>query len=250
MAKILLIETATEVCGAAIALDGVVVAQHENPNSSEHAALLTPQIEACLRDSGIALRDLDAVAVSRGPGSYTSLRIGSSVAKGICYALEKPLIAVDTLQALAWASREALRQTNPDVLNAQHMFAPMIDARRQEVCFALFAADLSTVQASTPEILDNKMFLNRLAKHTGLTESERLSEKTEWFVLSGNGSQKTENVLEIPGSVFSAVKRCSVGYLAALAENRFQKSDFQSLAYFEPTYMKPPNITTPKPAMA
>lgn len=248
MAKILLIETATEVCGAAIAVDGAVVAQHEKPNSTEHAALLTPQIEACGRDSGIALRDLDAVAVSSGPGSYTSLRIGSSVAKGICYALGKPLIAVDTLQALAWASRETLRQTNPDVLNAPHLFAPMIDARRQEVCFAIFDADLNLVQASKPEILNDKMFEINSQTSEDSSVSKKPLEKIIRYVLSGNGSIKAENVLKIPGSVFLSIKQCSAGHLAALAEKSFQKSDFQSLAYFEPTYMKPPNITAPKPA--
>lgn len=247
MAKILLIETATEVCGAAIAVDGAVVAQHEKPNSTEHAALLTPQIEACVRDSGIALRDLDAVAVSSGPGSYTSLRIGSSAAKGICYALGKPLIAVDTLQALAWASREALRQTNPDVLNLRHLFVPMIDARRQEVCFAIFDADLNLVQASKPEILNDKMFKFHPQASEDFFVAQNPVEKTIRYVLSGNGSPKAENVLEIPGSVFSIIKQCSTGHLAALAEKSFQESDFQSLAYFEPTYMKPPNITAPKP---
>lgn len=250
MAKILLIETATEVCGAAIAVDGVVVALHENENSSEHAALLTLQIEACSKDSDIALHDLDAVAVSQGPGSYTSLRIGSSVAKGICYALDKPLIAVDTLQSLAWASREALRASRSDVLNVPHLFAPMIDARRQEVCFAIFDATLNVVQTSRPEILNNEMFeiCSSLPTQSGHEKNE--AQKRNWFVLSGNGSRKSKNVLDFQETVFAETIRCSAFYLAELAEHMFQKSDFQALAYFEPTYMKPPNITAPKPSQA
>ena len=105
MAKILLIETSGEVCSAAISVDGKVLALVEAPDTQSHAALLTLQIGECSNKAGILLADLDAVAVSKGPGAYTSLRVGASVAKGICFALDKPLIAVDTLLALAHASR-------------------------------------------------------------------------------------------------------------------------------------------------
>lgn len=246
MAKILLIETATEVCGAAIAVDGKVLALHETPNSTDHSARLTLQIEACARDSGFSLRDLDAVAVSRGPGSYTSLRVGASVAKGICYALGKPLVAIDTLQALACASRADFCLAEPDFLSEPHVFAPMIDARRMEVCMAIYDAELREAVPYFSKILIDKMF-----KHGSLLLDEsaapfRCLAEGARTIFSGNGSEKAKTVLDEPRSGWSKIQRCSAAHLAELAEISFQMADFQSVAYFEPVYFKPPNIVPPK----
>ncbi len=244
MARILLIETATEVCSAAIAVDGEVVALVEEPHSLSHAALLTLQIDACVRTSGIPLTTLDAVAVSRGPGSYTALRVGAAVAKGICYTLDKPLIAVDTLHALAWASRETFN-LQPSTFNLQpstfNLFLPMLDARRQEVWLAAYDAELRTLLPAQPLVLENDLFENLIRP----LEPDR--EKVV-LVVSGNGSEKLRNVNIRENVVFSPQKKCSAEHLKMIAERNFQQAVFQDVAYFEPFYMKPPNITTPSRA--
>jgi len=237
MARILLIETATEVCSAAIAVDGRVVVMEETAHSLNHAALLTLQIAACAQRSGIALTELDAVAVSSGPGSYTSLRVGASVAKGICYALDKPLIAVDTLHALAKASfdLEKLQSSNPPVRN---FYIPMLDARRQEVWLAVYNTALDLLMPAQPLNFENNLFFDFMQAFV-LESSD-----TRW-VIAGNGGQKLGSGKMDKETVFSPVNSCSAVHLAALAEVFFQNSDFQDVSYWTPVYMKPPNITTP-----
>ncbi len=244
MSRILLIETATEVCSVAIAVDGDVIVIEEELHSLNHAALLTLQIEACVQASGIPLAVLDAVAVSRGPGSYTSLRVGASVAKGICYALDKPLIAVNTLHSLAWAGREAmLPSTPPSTVHHQPstVFISMLDARRQEVWLAAFDADLREIVPEQPLIIENNLFEKYI--HQAI-----LRPGAAVPVIAGNGSYKIENVTTCENVVFSTVKNCSARHLRVLAEQFFQDADFQDVAYFEPFYMKAPNITTPSKA--
>ncbi len=253
MANILLIETATDVCSAAIAVDGAVVALAEDLQQPNHAARLTLLIDACTRESGIPLAALDAVAVSRGPGSYTSLRVGASVAKGICYALDKPLIAVDTLQALAAASLYEVRSSKFEVRSSPECsgqtsnfklqtsnfkLLPMLDARRQEVWLAVYDARLREILPPQPLILEHNLFVNFL-------ETALAAQPADVFVLSGNGVKKINNDLIAENMVVSPVQHCSARLLAPLAEQFFQNSDFQEVAYFEPFYMKPPNITTP-----
>lgn len=232
MTKILLIDTATEVCSAAIAVNGEVKALVEAPDSLQHAALLTSQVEACVRTSGISLADLDAVAVSRGPGSYTSLRVGVSVAKGICYALNKPLVAVDTLQALALASQTAVSVPG----DAPVYYVPMLDARRQEVWTCLYNADMNPLDAPQPLILENNSFIEYLSAL--LEQPEKAV-----FVVSGNGAKKLDNVTIFENTVISEIKKCSAAHISTSAFFSFQSLDFQDVAYFEPMYMKPPNIT-------
>lgn len=231
MTKILLIETATEVCSAAIAVDGVVTALAESTESLQHAALLTLQIDQCVRESGIPLSELDAIAVSQGPGSYTSLRVGISVAKGICYALDKPLIAVDTLAALAEAGLKSA-----GTVAGNTFLLPMIDARRNEVWTGIYDTGYQPVVPAQPLILENNSFVNFLTHH--LPEQQQAT-----FVLSGNGAQKVLNVTFFENTVWSPIKKCSARYLSESAFRIFQNADFQDVAYFEPVYMKPPNIT-------
>ena len=234
MARILLIETATEVCSAALAVDGVVVALQEELNCTSHSALLTVQIEACVRQSGIPLHALDAVAISQGPGSYTALRVGASVAKGICYALEKPLIAVDTLLALATSS--ALHPP-PSTLRPPPYFMPMLDARRQEVWTAVYDAEMRLLAPAQPLIMENDLF--EIFIRTAIPDFHNVQ-----VILSGNGAQKLENVRHGKEAVQSTKKTCSAADLAGWAERFFQISDFQDIAYWSPFYMKLPNITT------
>ncbi len=258
MAKILLIETSSEVCSAAISVDGVVVALSENLDAQSHAALLTLQIRECSETAGIPLAQLDAVALSRGPGAYTALRVGASVAKGICYALEKPLIAVDTLLALAHAARELIgdgelvtggsssnipiSQYPPSYAKASAgknipIFIPLLDARRQEVWLAVYDADLREIAPAQPLILENNSFEKFVSAKTS-------GQVLGGIVLAGNGMEKIRSGGFSEKAIFSEIKKCSARHFATLAEQRYQIVDLQDIAYFEPFYMKPPNITT------
>lgn len=242
MAKILLIETSSEVCSAAISVNGKVVALSENVETQSHAALLTLQIRECTESAGIPLAQLDAVALSRGPGAYTALRVGASVAKGICYALEKPLIAIDTLLALAHATRAAESNVQHPTSNVQHpmspCFVPMLDARRQEVWLAVYDADLQEIMPAQPLILENNSFEKLISEKTG-------DAGMGGIVLAGNGMEKFRSGGFSENVRFSAIHKSSAGHLGMLAEHFFQNADFHDIAYFEPFYMKPPNITTP-----
>ncbi len=235
MADILLIETATEVCSAGIARDGLVLSLAEDRSPLSHAARLTLLIQQCTQQAGLQLADLHAVAISRGPGSYTSLRIGASVAKGICYALDKPLIAVDTLMALADASWNEAHAAGVD--QAQPLFAlPMLDARRNEVWAAVYAPDLRLLVPEQPLIVEHNLFLNFVAQNAVHQPDSR-------YILSGSGSKKMENANFFEQAVFYATQFSSAAHLARLAATKFQQADFQGISRFEPWYMKPPNIT-------
>lgn len=240
MSKILLIETATEVCGAAISINGEVIAMREAPESSNHAALLTLQIKDCFQAANLNMADIDAVAVSAGPGSYTSLRVGVATAKGICYALNKPLIAVNTLLALAKASLDWYQNAEETdrSASADTYLLPMLDARRKEVWTAIYDPAYSVLHAPTPLIFENNLFVD-LLRDAGLDPKKNV------LILSGNGSFKAGGDPDQKGTVLSPIKKCAVQFLAYWAEKYIQQSDFQDISYFEPFYMKPPNITTP-----
>jgi tRNA threonylcarbamoyladenosine biosynthesis protein TsaB len=249
MAKILLIETATDVCSVAVAVNGTPVSVFETRDTLDHAALLTLHIQECIKQSGLSLAALDAVALSGGPGSYTALRVGSSVAKGICYALDKPLIAVNTLEALAEGGRRkvagepenspapGLENTVPSPPHPSIYFLPMLDARRQEVWTAVFDASGVRISPDTPLILENNLFVN-------FVQGYAPDHSTSKFYIFGNGTSKAQKVFLHEGAAFCQVEHTSAVYLTKLAENAFHKEDFQNISYFEPFYMKPPNITT------
>ena len=148
MAYILNIETATDICSVAIAENDTLLSLAETTESFQHATQLTHLIDTCLRDTKLKMKDLAAVAVSQGPGSYTALRVGTSTAKGIAYALQLPLIAVDTLQSLAFAGSQLVQK---DVL-----YCPMIDARRMEVYTAFYNYKNMAVTETQAIIVDRK----------------------------------------------------------------------------------------------
>lgn len=222
---ILNIETATDVCSVALCRGEALLSLAESQSVNDHAAQLTTYIERCMSEGGHHLADLDALAVSGGPGSYTSLRIGVATAKGICYALDKPLLAVPTLASLAHAA--ALVSTDQPTL-----YYPMIDARRMEVYAALHDIEGREVTAPAAVVL-----------HAGWLD--------EWLqkgfavVCCGNGSVKARPLFVSP-QVFFTDLRCSAQHLAPLALEGFRQGAFVNLAYYEPFYLKPPNITTPK----
>ncbi len=220
MPLILNIETATDIGSVCISQGSKVLTIKESTAPFSHAKETTLLIAACLKEAHLQLTDLDAVAVSSGPGSYTGLRIGFSAAKGICYALDIPLIGVDTLWALALASSKVAQGD---------WYIPMIDARRMEVYTAFFDKELTRIKAPHALILDERAFKS----------------KGKQILLSGNGSEKFQKISKHPKFIFTDIQ-CSAAHLAALAFKSYQFSRFESVAYFEPSYLKPPNITTSK----
>ena len=223
MSLLLLIETSTKVCSAALSRESEVIGIAEEKSSSySHSSQLTVFIKRLIEEAGISFEQLDGVSVSRGPGSYTGLRIGVSVAKGLCYALDIPLISVDTLKAMAVMairSKKDILQDNKDVL-----LCPMIDARRMEVYNAIFDYNLSVIKPVTADIIDGDTF------------GELLKNNSIWFF--GDGSYKCSPVIDSPNAYFlQEIEPSAVG-MASLAHEKFMNKNFESTAYFEPFYLK------------
>lgn len=224
MARILSIETGTEVCSVALAEDGELVSLRESgAEGRAHANQLGLFIDEVLRENGMDADELDAVAVGSGPGSYTGLRIGVSTAKGICYALGRPLIAVDSLQALARIAMEEYEAGIIDLDDPQKvLLAPMIDARRMEVYTRLFDTALVPQGETCAHILTEESFAEVFAAGREL-------------LVFGNGAQKCADLL--PQARFARIASSARG-IVSLAEAAFQAGDFVDTAYFEPFYLK------------
>ncbi len=217
MATILCIETATTNCSVALSVHGSVIAfKEDNPNGAQkgysHAEKLHGYIEDVLAAGKISKEDLDAIAVSKGPGSYTGLRIGVSAAKGLCFALEIPLLSVSTLQSLA------LQVEDNDAY-----VIPLLDARRMEVYSAVFSSK-ERVRETKAEIVTEESFLNYLDK-----------KKT---VFIGDGVSKFKPLCDHHHAVFIEDKLPSAKQMAALSEKKFKINDLEDVAYFEPYYLK------------
>jgi len=224
MALILNIDTSTTVCSVTLSKDGKMLAIKENNEGLNHSVSLGVYIDDILKENNIDITQLDAVAISMGPGSYTGLRIGVSMAKGLCFGTAKPLIAVPTLQALA---RSVSVEQQEEAL-----YCPMIDARRMEVYTAFFDKDNQVVVDTKAEIIDENSFAELLAKH-----------KIYFF---GNGSDKLKDTLTAPNAHFIKNIETSAKHLIPLAEQLFTKQQFVDVAYFEPFYLKDFIATTPK----
>ena len=215
MALLLCLETATKSCSVALARDGALL--HFKDEISEkysHSEQLTLLIESLLQEQRIELSDLDAIAVSKGPGSYTGLRIGVTTAKGLCYALDKPLIGVSTLKAMA----SGMEKKIPNKL-----YCPMIDARRMEVYMAFFQAgkQLTDIKA---HIVEKNSFSKMLAKKEVL--------------FFGDGAEKCQGLISHVNATFITNIYPSAKDMVALAENAFMQKQFENIAYFEPYYLK------------
>jgi len=223
MAKILNIETSTDISSVCISENGQILSKKESLHSMVHAKEGTLLIASCLNAANLNFQQLDAVAISKGPGSYTALRVGSSMAKGICYAMDIPLIAVDTLKALATAASTKLEGD---------FYCPMIDARRKEVYMSFHNNKLTEIHKVQAKILDKDTFTQDISAE-------------ETIVFCGNGSPKFQEMTKQANFLFLDLV-CAAQYLVPLAEEAFRDNHFESLAYFEPTYLKPPNITVAK----
>jgi len=216
---ILQLETATTVCSVALSKDGVVLAVKQMDQRNIHAEVITLYIEELLTTTGTKYSDLDAIAVSCGPGSYTGLRIGISTAKGLCYALDKPLIAIETLEAMANGAIIESELASGDIL-----LCPMIDARRMEVYTAIFNAKGERINPTTAEIIDENSFAELLNNNK--------------ILFFGDGAEKCRETLNNPNAQFLEGFTNSAAYLTKRATEKFASKDFEDVAYFEPYYLK------------
>ncbi len=217
MALVLNIETSVPICSVSIAKDGICMAENKSSNANDHIAQLTTLIIETLKITDHKLKDLDAIAVSSGPGSYTGLRIGVSTAKGMCHAINKPLISVNTLRSMA----EPLIQIYHD---KETLFCPLIDARRMEVYTAIYDRKGKIIfppQALLFEVSDFSSFLS--------------SSKVVFF---GSGLTKGKPLLEHQNALFYDEHEQISSNLSALSYQSYLSGEFEDLAYFEPDYIK------------
>jgi len=216
MSLLLSLETSTTVCSVALHENGVLLATAETHREQSHASKLALLIEDVARVADVKISDLKAVAVSAGPGSYTGLRIGTSTAKGLCYALSIPLIAVGTLEILA----AQMNQVN----TTGARMCPMIDARRMEVYCQLFDAQNISLGAVEAKIIDEQSFASELNEGP--------------IIFFGNGADKCRAVIRHPAASFVSGVTPAAASLGALASRKLLKNEVEDLVHFEPFYLK------------
>ncbi|MGM5468851.1 tRNA (adenosine(37)-N6)-threonylcarbamoyltransferase complex dimerization subunit type 1 TsaB [Flavobacteriaceae bacterium LMO-SS05] len=214
MALLLNIETSTTNCSVSLSKKGeTLIIKEDYSTKFSHAEFLHVFIDEIVKSANINRLDLDAIAVSKGPGSYTGLRIGVSAAKGLCYSLDKPLIAVSTLESLS-------HQIKID----NGVIVPMLDARRMEVYSAIFDANHHQIRATQAQILEDGAFL------------EYLDKGKVYFI--GTGVEKTKTLIQHKNAIFIEHKLPSANEMGKLAYDSYKKNAFENVAYFEPFYLK------------
>ncbi|WP_323789295.1 tRNA (adenosine(37)-N6)-threonylcarbamoyltransferase complex dimerization subunit type 1 TsaB [Psychroserpens sp.] len=214
MAIILNIETSTTNCSVSLSNEGETLVLKEDNNANySHAESLHLFIDEVLKSANLSSKDINAIAVSKGPGSYTGLRIGVSAAKGLSFALDIPLISVSTLKALAH-----------QVTSNNGIIIPMLDARRLEVYSAIYDSSYKEMRRVEAQILNEESFL------------EYLNKGKVYFV--GNGVEKTKHLISHPNAVFVEGELPSSNEMSPLAYEKYKKSDIEDVAYFEPFYLK------------
>ena len=224
MALILSIETGTDICSVALANDGELMALRESDEGRDHAKKVALFVDELLRETGVQPSDLDAIAVGKGPGSYTGLRIGVSFAKGMCYALNIPLIGIGSLDALTEVAREDFEAGILDVEDGEWGSAtlcPMVDARRMEVYAQLFDNKGTALSDVVAEVVTEESFAE--------------ARKSGKLILFGNGAAKCLDTLA--DALYVAVSPSARG-IVRLAEDAFNRGAFEDIAYFEPFYLK------------
>ena len=218
MERLILIETSTALCSVALAENGAIVAYRESSAPKAHASLTAVFIQEVLQEKGITLEDCDAICVSKGPGSYTGLRVGVSTAKGLCFGSRKPLIAVGTLDTLVAQAQMPGQAGNDD----PRFIVPMIDARRMEVYTAIFENGIQTTETA-PMIIDENSFADILEQGSVL------------FI--GDGAGKCADVIRHPNARFCQCNPTASAMLQPAIETLKEKR-FEDVAYFEPFYLK------------
>ena len=219
MAYFICIETATQLCSVALSENDRVIDLRETSRKNSHAEVVTLFVDDLLTKHVVQLSDLDAIAVSKGPGSYTGLRIGVSTAKGLCYAGDKPLIAINTLTSMA-AGMIAQQTRVPE----NYLYCPMIDARRMEVYSAFYDVGLNVVRATQADIVDERSYAGILKDHRVL--------------FFGDGAAKCKAIIGNDNAMFMEDFYPSAGNMASLVYQAFQSKQFEDVAYFEPYYLK------------
>lgn len=224
MSLILSVETGTNICSVALSKDGVLLSLLESEEGRNHAGNLAVFIREILVENKISTEDLDAVAVGMGPGSYTGLRIGVSVVKGICYASKLPLIAVNSLRSLCYVAKEDFNAGVLDIDSLDNaIMCPMIDARRMEVYSQLFDSDVNVISKVESLIINEDSFAEY--------------KECDNFVIFGNGAKKCVDVIALKNLSYCNVVPSARG-MVSLAHEAFIQKDFEDLAYFEPFYLK------------
>lgn len=219
MAYFLAIETATKVCSVAVFENTTLIALREEDGDYSHAENLAVFSDELMKECSIKAEQLSAIYVSKGPGSYTGLRIGVSFAKGLCYALKIPLISIETLESMAWGFN------NKNKLDSkEYLICPMIDARRMEVYVALYQHDLVALKPIVAEVIDERSY------------EEILGRDEVYFI--GDGAKKCSEVIQHEHANFSIKVFPSAAYLGQLGYDRFKAEKFEDVAYFEPFYLK------------
>ncbi|MBR3466050.1 MAG: tRNA (adenosine(37)-N6)-threonylcarbamoyltransferase complex dimerization subunit type 1 TsaB [Bacteroidales bacterium] len=220
MPTILHIETATDVCSVALSRGAEVIGLKEEAGGNNHAKHLLPFVEEALMQGGCTVKDLNSVAVSVGPGSYTGLRIGVSTAKGIAYTAGIPVMAIGTLEGIAQGAK-ALWTGSDDV---QPQIVPMIDARRMEVFTARYDFAMNMMEEVSSKIVDENTFAELLASQT--------------VVFCGNGMPKCRELLSASPNARFVDAPVSARYLLPAALKKWKEQAFEDVAYFEPFYLK------------
>mgnify|MGYP005990089933 CR=1 FL=1 len=214
MAIILNIETSTKNCSVSLAKNGsILVLKEINNGSYSHAEVLHPFIVDVLKEAKITTEQIDAVAVSKGPGSYTGLRIGVSAAKGLCFAFDKPLISINTLESLSHS-----------VSIKKGFVIPMLDARRMEVYSAIYDKNHQQIREIKAEVIDENSFIDVLEKNK--------------VCFLGDGANKCKEIITHKNAVFVDDKFPSANEMAKLSYDKYKKNDIEDVAYFEPFYLK------------
>jgi len=223
---IICLETATNLCSVALCDSEGIIALKESGDMRSHASMLTVFIDEILKEKGIKACDLDAIAVSKGPGSYTGLRIGVSAAKGIAYSASIPLIGIETTYSMFWGISEG-HENERDTL-----FCPMLDARRMEVYYSIYDAEGKTIKKIAAEIIKEDSFSN-------IPESQKI-------IFFGDGAAKCKKVIRRQNICFADEFRISAAFMCKPAFNALNDNRFEDVAYFEPLYLKDFLVSTPR----
>ncbi len=226
MGRILNIETSTEICSVSVSESGKCVAYRESGADRSHSTILGSFIKDVFEELEYGPREIDAVAISSGPGSYTGLRIGVSTAKGLCLGATIPLIAVDTLKIMTLAAMQNFSSIDNDTL-----IIPMIDAKRQEVYTAVFNEQFDKISTTQALILEKNSF----EKYTGKN-----------LIICGNGAEKARKILNSENTTYIDNIYPSAQIMGNFSEIAYNKSDFVDVIWFEPFYLKDFIATTPK----
>jgi tRNA threonylcarbamoyladenosine biosynthesis protein TsaB len=219
---VICIETATNLCSVALCSSAGVISLKESTDLKSHASRLTVFIDEILKENGLRAKELEAVAVGKGPGSYTGLRIGVSVAKGIAYAASVPLIGIETTLSMFWGIAGRIKEFTDDEANT--LFCPMLDARRMEVYNAIYDSAGRVVKKISADVISEDSFAD-------IPESKKI-------ILFGDGAGKCKEVIRRKNVYFADDYRISASHMKRPVYQAIDEQRFEDVAYFEPFYLK------------